>query len=154
MNYLKEKIQFSTTKQSTTKREHENYHLCPLGVNRTNIWIWPNNPVKKGYIFRILRFFIKLQVDYIFSKLSISLWTKATQGFWRTRHFLLANEKPFIVSLSILSSQLICSRRNKNFDKKINKTNLEALPWQSTTEKKYECISKRLQIISPATSSS
>lgn len=80
-------------------QENLKYLLSTIGVYWPDIRIWTNNPIEKGDIFCIVRFFIKFQIYNILNKLPKRLGTKATKSFWGSGHFLLAYKESLIFSL-------------------------------------------------------
>lgn len=81
-------------------QEHLKYLLSTISIYWPDIRIWTNNPIKKGYIFCIVWFFVKLQIHHILNKLSEWLRAEATQSFWGSGHLFLADKETFIFSLT------------------------------------------------------
>ena len=81
------------------------YLLSTISVNWTDLWMWPNYPINKVDIFRIVRFLIKFQVHHILYKLSKRCWTKTTKCLGRGCHLLLANKEAFVLTLHRASCQ-------------------------------------------------
>lgn len=79
----------------------DDWHLLStVSVDRSDIWIWSYYSIKERDTFCIVRFLIKLQVYHIFHKSLERLWTEAAKCLRRCCHFLLADKKSFIITLS------------------------------------------------------